>query len=135
MTKLEHVHTDDSDHADAFRVIVLLSSCELVQLHTVGSSAMLPTKKRRDEREPLPRQRGGEELLPNGCMFSSGTLEPKQENTWCDGRPHGFTSWPCRKEGCAYLQELAGHPEQAKEGRFHKDTFEAPAEVKHLVVS
>ena len=58
---------------------------------------MLPTKKRRDEREPLPRQRGGEELLPNGSMWSLGTLEPKQENTWCDGQPHGFTLWLCRK--------------------------------------
>ena len=102
-----------------------------------------PPKRRRDEREPLPRQRGGVEHLPNDSLWSLGTLEPKQENNWCDGQPHGFTSWPCRKEGCSYIQEpfllqrfhIAGHPEEAKEVRFHKDTFEVPAEVKNLVVS
>ena len=94
-----------------------------------------PPKRRRDEREPLPMQRGGEEHLLNDSLWSLGTLEPKQENNWCDGQPYGFTSWPCRKEGCAYLQELAGHPKEAKRSRFDKDTFEAPAEVKNLVVS
>ena len=104
---------------------------------------MLPTKKRRDERELVPRQRGGEEHLPNDSLWSLGTLEPKQENNWCDGQPHGFTSWLCMKEGCTHLQEpillqrldTAGHPEEAKEVRFHKDTFEVPAEVNNLVVS
>ena len=76
-----------------------------------------------------------------------GLLEPwsQQENDWCDGQPHGFASWPCRKEGCTYLQErillqrfhTAGHLQRLRGAALHfdKDPFEAPAEVKHLVVS
>ena len=78
----KYVRTDDSDHADAFRAPVPLSTCELVQLHTVGSSAMLPTKKRRDERELLPRQRGGEEHLPNDPMWSPGAKAGEQLVRW-----------------------------------------------------
>ena len=47
------------------------------------------------------------------------------------------------RKGCTHLQEpillqrldTAGLPEEASWGRFDKDTFEAPTEVKNLVVS
>ena len=73
----KYVRTDDSDHAGAFRAPVLLSPCELVQLHKVGSSAMLPTKKRRDERDPLP---GKKEERSTCRTTPCGLLEPWSEN-------------------------------------------------------
>ena len=73
MTKLEHSGNMSALTIRTTRmpsVHPCLSSYELVQLHTAGISAVLPTKRRCDEREPLRRQRGGEELLPNGSWNS-----------------------------------------------------------------
>ena len=57
---------------------------------------MLPTKRRRDDREPLPRQRGGEEHLPNDSMWSLGTLEPTGEQ---------LVRWPATWLHIVALQE------------------------------
>ena len=79
----KYVPTDKSDCADAFRAPVPLSSCELVQLHTVGNSAMLPTKKRvvmKGNRFP-----GKEEERSSFRTAPCGLLEPWSQNTRTTG--------------------------------------------------